>query len=644
MIVSGIFIFIYLVKGMVKNTMNIKCNLRCIAFLLTMSLLGGCGGGGSSAAETTAAPATTAATEAATTTAESTVEAATTAASLSETVSKPEQKTPSIDDYLLTAAFPYSESGIAWVQYVSDKTSDTVTSAVDVSGDIIFSLPAGVIPDYLSSFKDTPDLENAYSYYRVGKNYEEKNAYEVIVDADGRECYRTHNSKDTKGWEHIIGHANNAFFCYIKRTGLENTSYTLVAMQPDGTIINSYDFGDEDPLSLSDDAVYYGEGWYGLGNGYINFEKQMFKYRTSLGPSYAFLLGEFINGEIPARMSSHGIYIFDTNLEKVRSVDFDSEHDPYSEHRINMDENILIYEGRSGIHRSPKVTYYDWWGDQICTVVAYPELEKYFYSFKGDDDYTIMLIKGSDKNMYLTLIDRQGEVQFEPYDLGIGYSDLKDHTIAFYNGYLNDYLIVQDKNDNYVLMDLNGNIIHSITKDFSGCTITGIGEFDEQGYLTIKYQLDGERGEYFKYYDVFNAALAGKSVYKIGNQTSLRDESAGEASRPEAVQETWQEIQPEGKDYTFVRNFSIEGKWKSVGEYGFGQAQPGAIVIFDGTNANFFSPQDTYAVYQDGDEYKLDATSFMSTSTVTLTIKTIDADHIDLFYGDQITELERINE
>ena len=36
--------------------------------------------------------------------------------------------------------------------------------------------------------------------------------------------------------------------------------------------------------------------------------------------------------------------------------------------------------------------------------------------------------------------------------------------------------------------------------------------------------------------------------------------------------------------------FEIEGKWKSVGDYGFGQAQPGNIVSFDGTHCIFLVP------------------------------------------------------
>lgn len=89
--------------------------------------------------------------------------------------------------------------------------------------------------------------------------------------------------------------------------------------------------------------------------------------------------------------------------------------------------------------------------------------------------------------------------------------------------------------------------------------------------------------------------------------------------------------------------FTIEGKWKSIGSYGFGQAQPGAIVVFNGTNCNFFSPQDTYAFYQDGNNYKFETTSFMSTDTLSFTVKIIDSDHIDIYRGDNITELERVD-
>ena len=91
-----------------------------------------------------------------------------------------------------------------------------------------------------------------------------------------------------------------------------------------------------------------------------------------------------------------------------------------------------------------------------------------------------------------------------------------------------------------------------------------------------------------------------------------------------------------------MEDFYIEGKWKSVGSEGFGQAQPGAIVVFDGNHCNFFSPQDTYAFYNDGGQYILDCTSFMSTDSLTFAVTVADNDKIEIGYGDTITQLKRV--
>ena len=57
-------------------------------------------------------------------------------------------------------------------------------------------------------------------------------------------------------------------------------------------------------------------------------------------------------------------------------------------------------------------------------------------------------------------------------------------------------------------------------------------------------------------------------------------------------------------------SFALNGKWKNVSSAGIGQAQPGAIIVYYGKNCNFLSPQDTYVFYKDGDNYRLDVTTF----------------------------------
>lgn len=97
------------------------------------------------------------------------------------------------------------------------------------------------------------------------------------------------------------------------------------------------------------------------------------------------------------------------------------------------------------------------------------------------------------------------------------------------------------------------------------------------------------------------------------------------------------------ENITSFSDFAIEGKWKSVGDYGFGQAQPGAIVIFDGTHCNFYSPSDTYALYQENEKWRLDCTDFLFANTVSFTVEIIDNDNIYVYYGSDATELRRVN-
>lgn len=96
------------------------------------------------------------------------------------------------------------------------------------------------------------------------------------------------------------------------------------------------------------------------------------------------------------------------------------------------------------------------------------------------------------------------------------------------------------------------------------------------------------------------------------------------------------------KTYTSLSDFSIEGKWKNVGEYTFGQVSSGAIVAFDGTHCNVVSPQDTYAVYKAGDNYRLDCTTLLG-ETLSFTMRTVDEDNIDIYYGSNYLGMTRVD-
>ena len=79
----------------------------------------------------------------------------------------------------------------------------------------------------------------------------------------------------------------------------------------------------------------------------------------------------------------------------------------------------------------------------------------------------------------------------------------------------------------------------------------------------------------------------------------------------------------------FTGYFAIEGKWKVMGEKGYAMAQPGSIIVFNGMNCNFISPNDTYAFYEDGGSYRLNVTPLLS-GNQSFSVKIIDENNIEL--------------
>ena len=144
-------------------------------------------------------------------------------------------------------------------------------------------------------------------------------------------------------------------------------------------------------------------------------------------------------------------------------------------------------------------------------------------------------------------------------------------------------------------------------------------------------------------YDYYDVDKVEESIVNNEISSTVNDLTT-ESNTYNVSHDVYVETKPQTEEPQFdvSEDFYIEGKWKSVGSEGFGQAQPGAIVVFDGNHCNFFSPQDTYAFYKDGERYILDCTSFMSTDTVTFNVTISDNDNIEVDYGDLATVLKRV--
>ena len=516
---------------------------------------------------------------------------------------------------LLTNTTGFSE-GLAWIQY-TDENGITKTSVMDTEGNIRFTLDE--TPKYMSDFHE------GTAFYTI-KGTET----DVLVDSEGNELYRTHGDEnDTVKIEHICGYANGFYLLAREESGISAKGTKIALLKPDGsmsqdytnafTCIDSYATTDSllSGLAYSDDFNFRGKGWYQTDTRWINFDRMEIG-RVSYGNHKT--VSDYLTGD--EIVTTDGAYLsyFDDNLQYTGQ-------NRANGHPKEMLDGIFF---SSDIGEGNKYThgYYDVHLNLVISVDEYPDNYIYCSPFYGD--YATMEIRGADGKNYLTVIDKNGKQMFEPMTYQ-----------GYYPRMLDGYLLVQNDAGEYAIYDHDGTYLHSVDKDFPDCAVSiemrdlwnGSDTYDQykEGWIKLDYTYNGEK--YCRLYPVTKAAEAGNEIYDLGVLTPPSVESTDDISNDESTAP---------KNYVRLNNFKIEGKWKSVGSYGFGQAQPGAIVVFDGNNCNFFSPQDTYALYQDGDNYKLDTTSFMSTDTLTFTIKTIDEDHIDVFYGNNITELERV--
>ena len=262
-------------------------------------------------------------------------------------------------------------------------------------------------------------------------------------------------------------------------------------------------------------------------------------------------------------------------------------------------------------------------GENIAIDCSQYDFVRYPTSFLNG--YCVLAIRNPDGAPYRTVIDENGNQISSPIKYPDAYRNLSWDSYG--RGYVSEncFVLTDESSPLYYQAARTGNF---------GIYITLEGEVIDSGYDSVCPFSDGyslvykDNGYYRSYYFLNTAFDDAFPQARVGNADSLM----GQSNQSNQITE---------KTYITMNNFSIEGKWKSVGNYGFGQAQPGAIVAFDGTNCNFFSPSDTYAFYADGDDYRLECTSFMSTGTAAFTVKIIDADHIDVYYGDNITELQR---
>ena len=572
---------------------------------------------------------------------------------------EPEEEEPTLANMALTG-FSFYSDGVAWAT-VLEADGQERTCAVDEAGNILFTLEED--PYYTSDFYDgvafyRVSTKGQYSYSEYSKNL--YLCYEVIIDKQGNELYRTEFDEPSRTWEHILGYDDGRFMVAKYTSSITEADVSFYVMDTHCDVIDGPVAGKQliekelirndfnAHYFLGDNALeYFGEGWYTLyydNAAYHTFNLNTVRWLDGRVPAIPFENGTAV-------MAWHDIY-YTSDYNSRDRVDLsnvarcDTNMNVLEEYDGNSGIIANISEVRDGLIRNYEnyYTYSEvWFTDLLGNTVLdlrdlYPDSCKDVTCFH--DGYAILNIIGADGNYYATVLDSNGTSLFEPIQQCAHSYNYEENSIVFVND--DPYLLLYDRDEALGLYDMNGTLLHNISADWETYETNSRDDFDvtvTDGIVRLQYEetfkeLGSDDITLYKVFPVTDWIEAGSNVYELEFINPFETTSNGSA---EAETET------SSKDYVTLSDFTIEGKWKSVGDYGFGQAQPGAIVVFDGSNCNFFSPQDTYALYQDGDTYKLDVTSFMSTDTLTFTIKTVDNNHIDVFYGGQITELQRMD-
>ncbi len=457
------------------------------------------------------------------------------------------------------------------------------------------------------------------------------NRYIMLINTSGEVLYFT--KLETKDYEYTNFHNGVSLLSIDENIFLVNTEGEVIwSMQDDGIKYFEEIYGSD-----SVESLYLS---YGTGNSYTSREEfnGYFEIRAKINTFEE--TGNFITimnpDATPLFEPSRNV---NANLnDGTCSISYENSHlliNIFTGETIEIskhDSAVEIYKMWSKENRKTLMDAF-WYdsnlkgftndGENITIDCSQYNFVRYPTSFLNG--YCVLAIRNPDGAPYLTVIDENGNQIFSPIKYPDAYRNLSWDSYG--RGYVSEncFVLTDESNPLYYQAARTGNF---------GIYITLEGEVIDSGYDSVCPFSDGyslvykDNGYYRSYYFLNTAFDDAFPQAGVGNADDLMEQSN-------------QSHQITEKTYITMNNFSIEGKWKSVGSYGFGQAQPGAIVAFDGTNCNFFSPSDTYAFYADGDDYRLECTSFMSTSTAAFTVKIIDSDHIDVYYGDNVTELQR---
>lgn len=478
-------------------------------------------------------------------------------------------------------------NGLAWCSY--EDNGEPYYAVINEDFRIIYKTKTTA--DYKwNVFDDYGDDKCAY--YTLGNSH---NSYSVIIDEGGNELYRTRNTENTS--YAIIGHGDGEFLLCKKVSSFSENGVYFCIIDKNGNIVQQEQ---EVIFNGAFTFTYCGEGVY-------------------INDSYGYVMVYNANNGNSFKIDSSKKGTFLTDFENGKA-----EYSLYGPiYRITPDvfESYESYcEWVQG--RSPDEI------ERFLPELSYQEPIEVSGVGYGSGGYYPVQLKGADGKAYFTIVDKDGVQQYEPIKFpGFDY-------IAFTNDDT-----VQEKLD---MRFCDGVFTYSEELEWYAIFPNG----------TVRKISKEKMYKYFNEFDGTYLYLLMEGGWGTKDSWSVINVFTGEVHEQIYLYDdlgkphntgTTETAKPQEKNYITPSSFIIEGKWKNVGTYTFGQVQSGAIIAFDGTHCNVFSPQDTYAFYKSGDEFKLECTSLLSTGTMTFTVRIVDENHIDIYNGSNYLEMLRVD-
>ena len=407
-----------------------------------------------------------------------------------------------LDGMAITAMAPF-ENGVGWIQYM--KENELYTAAVETDGHVLFEIPGPVW--YVSPFEDGAAYvvisDNATYYSNADPSvgcYEQvlpADAHEEIYDLSGNLLYSTASADADSGSvdDHIICAGDSHYVVLRHDAGLEHDIWQLGVIDKNGDIL--YDFEEYSRAGKNLLPTWRGKysgtkalpNMYGAGYGNGNDGDEGDGFSRYIGEGVYYLTdgssGVFYKPEADLVSESSGrkllsdcygdrvlttwngtYYIHDVyynnsdvTADSLRDDQMYEDIGPGKIFRYDhfMPENLYYHDH----------AYYDMDMNRVIEIEEYTSLPMDGSVFH--EGYALIFMVGKDGKTYVTAIDTEGRVQFEPIQA--------ERT----SGWISDGCFVVRTDTECAVYDIRGNYIRRLCSAEEGEYIRNISG----GYVTV---------------------------------------------------------------------------------------------------------------------------------------------------------------